>query len=125
MECNYDDGVKRVHHPSWGELETALRTLLSRSGRIDLWEDRENGSVLMVSGSPGTYALDVMKDDTTAAMLVSRHREDPSLVKVFGEEYRSDQTVNSIDVLVPIVKELVESGRYLETATTNWEMRQM
>ncbi len=81
MECNYDNGVKRIDNPSWETIEEAIRTLNHRSGRIDLWEQRENGAVVMIAGSPGTYALDVMKDDSTAAMLVSKGAENPDVVE--------------------------------------------
>lgn len=125
MESNFDQGVNRVIYPRLEEIEEALRTLANRPGRIDLWDERDNGCVVMVSGSPGAYGLDIMKDESNAAMLVAKNCEDPTVVEVFGEEYRSNQVVSDIDELLPIVRAFLDTGEFIETASMKWEHRQM
>ena len=79
----------------------------------------------MVCGSPGTYSLDVIIGDSNAAMLVAKSKGDESGVEVFGEEYRADQVVHDVDLVVGLVNELIASNRFVDTGDTKWEFRQI
>lgn len=125
MERAFRGVFESVIDPNGLAIESAIRCLTSRSGRVDLYEDKDGGKVIMVCGSPGTYSLDVIIGDSNAAMLVAKSKGDESGVEVFGEEYRADQVVHDVDLVVGLVNELIASNRFVDTGDTKWEFRQI
>ena len=69
------------------------------------------------------YAVDVLEDDKNAAMLVNRCKTTDSVVEVFDEEYRKDQVVFDLDLVVAVVKHLVDCHDFLMTTELEWEHR--
>ena len=125
IECNYFDGDETTRDPSWIEIEKAIRSLEKRSGRIDIWVDNEDVTAIMVAGSPGVYAVDVLIDEDNAAMLVCRCKSPDAFVEVDGEDYHKDQVVFDLDIVVTIVKHFVDTREYLATDDLEWEFRNM
>jgi hypothetical protein len=109
-----------IKNPIWDHIESAIRTLALRPGRIYLWEDRDNGLAISISGSSGVFALDVLVVDSQHAMLVSKSKVDESTVEVRGDEFRADQVVYDLELVIRLVKELIESNQFPETDDVKW-----
>jgi hypothetical protein len=123
MESNAGGHFERTPDPQWMAIECAIRGLASRPGRVDLYEGTHDGRVIMVSGVPGVYAIDVLLGQSEAAMLVLRAPCDESVIEISGDEYRADQVVHDIDFVVRVIKELIEHQRFVDTKDVKWEMR--
>jgi hypothetical protein len=115
IESNVGGQFKRTPDPQWIAIERAVRGLASLPGRVDLYEHTDDGIVIMISGGPGVYALDVLIGQTEAAMLVSRSSGNESVIEVFGNEYRADQVVHDLDLAIRLVKELIDHNRFADT----------
>ena len=64
-----------------------------------------------------------MKNDDNATMLVHRNSSTDATVTVWGEEYRKDQVVFDLQLVIDIVKHLIDHNEYLETDEFVWNDR--
>jgi hypothetical protein len=90
---------------------------------VDLYENTDDGRVIMISGGPGVYALDVLIGQTEAATLVSRSSGDESVMEAFGNEYRADQVAHDLDLAIHLIKELLDHNRFADTEDMKWDFR--
>ena len=112
-------GWQRVDEPAWSDIEAVADAY----GRVELVAAGEDQLTVILEGRPGFYALDVLKSDHGAAMLMNPEGSADRFVEIGGERFSEDQVVSDIEVVVEVIRHLVETGEYVDHDVAKWEHR--
>ncbi len=106
------------------DIEKGLRSLRDQEGRVTLYEVGDDGWTIIVTGAPGFYGIDVLENESSAEILLNKNGSPTHLIPVFGYEFQGDQVVADIELIVRLVKHLVDTREYLtDDPQIVWEHR--
>ena len=110
-----------VNKPEWKEIEKAIRLLSTATGQVGL---RAVSDDIEIVGENGEYyavcvvnmGCSILIDDSKAVI----DQQARKLLPIYADECFGHNTIDDIDVVVKMVKSLLESGELIDDSPFVW-----